>query len=260
MEGSQQRWRVALEAWKIPDEIHERAPESPWGFPPSLFRAHLREREPDTPSHRRAREALPEHGTVLDVGAGAGASSLPLAPKAKLITAVDESQAMLSSFAAAADQAGISHREIRGTWPDDAAEAGAHDVVVCHHVFYNVSELGRFAEALTSAARRRVVVELTAVHPASTLNHLWRHFHGLERPSGPTYEDAVAVLHEIGLHPEAEQWSRPPRRSTAPRSEVIAFVRRRLCLSADHDPELDRLIDERMDWRPREVVTLWWQP
>src|SRR5262249_36359587 len=71
-------------AWAIPDEILARAPESPWGFPVDPFRARA-ERSADgaaaSVSARRALEALPEGGSVLDVGSGAGAASLALVPR-----------------------------------------------------------------------------------------------------------------------------------------------------------------------------------
>ena len=261
MGDAQRRWSETLAAWAIPEEILEKAPESPWGFPRALFVPHHHElREPTTLSHRRALEALPEGGSVLDVGAGAGAASLPLAARAGRITAVDQSSDLLERFAALADDLGVPHREIEGTWPDVASQAGPHDVVVCHHVFYNVPDLAPFVRALENAAQRRVIVELTAVHPAVTLNDLWRHFHGIDRPSGPGYEDALAVLVEIGISATVERWERPSRRERAPRPELVAFTRRRLCLPAERDREIDELMDRDSVWTVNEMVTLWWSP
>ncbi len=64
-----------------PEEILAVAPESPWGFPTEVFVTAAREAlvAPPTPTHRRALEALPLGGVVLDVGAGAGARALELA-------------------------------------------------------------------------------------------------------------------------------------------------------------------------------------
>src|SRR5207302_224166 len=75
---------------------------------------------------------------------------------------------------------------IEGAWPDVADRAPGGDVVVCHHVVYNVPDLVSFAQRLTDHAWRWVVVELTAQHPMSVLNDLWQHFHGLTRPTTPT--------------------------------------------------------------------------
>lgn len=252
-----QRWAEQLDAWKIPTPILDAAPESPWGFPPELFRATDSESIP-TRSTVRGIEALPQGGTVIDVGVGAGAGSLPLAARASHITGVDESYDMLAAFDDAAERRGIAHRLVCGSWADVAAEAGEADVVISHHVIYNVPDLAEFCRALDSAAHRRVVLEATQSHPAGGLNDLWQHFHGLDRPAGPTIEDAVAVVEEIGLKPRIEKWTRPERHTHHDRAEVVAFVRRRLCLTRERDEEIDRLLGERVPLRSRSVATLWW--
>ena len=189
------RWAEQLAAWAIPEEILAAAPESPWHFPTTIFASPDPEAA-DSPSRRRAREALPEGGTVLDVGVGGGAAGLGLVPPAGRLVGVDESAELLASFAARASERGIASEQVQGRWPDVAGSVGSADVVVCHHVFYNVPDLAAFATALTDHARRRVVVELTGVHPVVSTNPLWRHFHGLERPEGPSAADAAAVLAE----------------------------------------------------------------
>jgi SAM-dependent methyltransferase len=260
------RWREELEAWAIPREILDSAPESPWTFPVELFatRADAAVREP-TPTNVRALEALPDGGSVVDVGAGAGAASLPLASKAARITAVDANEEMLSAFAERAAAAGVEFDTVLGRWPDAVARTPVADVVVCNHVFYNVPQLDAFVAALTAHARRRVVVELTPNHPTSDLNPLWLRFHGLARPTGPTAEDAAAVIHEaLGIEPHREDWTAPPAGSL-PRAQMVAWIRRRLCLSAERDPDVedaiaDRLVERegRVTTGPRPVVTLWW--
>ena len=259
MKTAAARWAEELAAWAIPPEILDAAPESPWGFPPALFQAPDPEAVPDTPSRRRALEALPEAGTVLDVGSGGGAASLALVPPAARIVAVDESAEMLATLAAAAEGRGVDHAEHAGRWPDIAAAVPVADVVVCHHVFYNVAGLAEFALALTAHARHRVVAELTATHPLTAQGPLWRHFHGIDRPEGPTAELAAAVLDEAGLRVAAEPYPAAPR-SERDRAELVAFVRRRLCLPPERDPEVDALLpSDQTHLLPRKVVTLWWE-
>ena len=252
------RWADELAAWAIPPEILAAAPESPWGFPPALFPPTEPHEVADTPSRRRALEALPEGGTVLDVGAGGGAASLALAPPAAAVVAVDESADMLATLAAVADDRGVAHTEHVGRWPDVAPAVPPADVVVCHHVFYNVPGLADFALALDAHARRRVVVELTATHPLTSQGPLWRHFHGIDRPEGPTAADAAAVLEEAGLSVAAEPFAAPPR-PRHDRAQWVAFVRRRLCLPPERDAELDALLPaDDAHLLPRQVVALWW--
>ena len=254
-------WRENLDSWALPPEILAAAPESPWGCPPGLFARSTEEavaarHSAPTPSQVRAREALPGGGSVLDVGAGAGAASLPLCPPGAVVTAVDQSADMLAAFARLAATRGVEHREVQGLWPEVAAGTGPADVVVCHHVLYNVADLVPFVTALPDHARRRVVVELTADHPQAVLNPLWLRFHGLVRPTRPTADDAVAVLQELGLDVGYEAFESPPRWDDEPvRAEVVAFTRRRLCLPPERDPEVAAAMPPS---GPRPSVTIWW--
>jgi SAM-dependent methyltransferase len=263
------RWRAQLEAWAIPEEILAAAPESPWGFPVALFRARAERAGAGrrTPSNREAIRWLPPGGSVLDVGAGAGAASLPLAGVAGRVVGVDESPAMIAAFLDAAAGAGLDAEGVKGRWPEAAGRVGPADVVVCHHVLYNVADLAPFATALTGRARRRVVVELTARHPLVELAPLWRRFHGLERPSGPTAGDAAAALDALGLEPRREDWISDARYGFDRFEELVAFTRRRLCLPADRDAEVAEALLEAGTHQeggvwigagPRRLSTLSW--
>jgi SAM-dependent methyltransferase len=255
------RWRQDLDSWAIPPEILAAAPETPWACPTGLFSRSAEEavaaREgPPSPSQRRALEALPDGGSVLDVGVGGGAASLPLCPPASAITGVDQSTGMLAAFAGLAEQHGVDHREVEGLWPAVAGEVGPADVVVCHHVLYNVGDLVPFVLALTDHARRRIVVEITADHPQSTLNDLWLHFHGNARPTRPTAADAAAVLRDLGFDVGLEEFEAAPRWAhDHDRADLVAFARRRLCLPPERDPEIDAVLEPPA---PRRNVTLWW--
>ncbi len=229
------RWSAALAAWAIPDEILAQAPEPPWGFPPSLFGTSG---VPLGALHRLAREGLAGGGTVLDVGCGGGAASIPLAPPAVSLTGVDALPAMLSSFAAAAEAAGVAHDEVLGDWPAVAVTVPVAGVVVCRNVVYNVSEIVPFLEALSAHATHRVVVELTEVHPSVPLGPLWQRFWGLERPDGPNAADFADVLAELGYRPHVESELRPALKAASDDADFVAFVRRRLCLAPSRDPEI----------------------
>src|SRR5919198_6398731 len=126
-----ERWKQALAAWAIPPTILAAAPESPWGFPTELFerRADAVPAEP-TPSTQCALEALPEGGSVLDVGCGAGAASLPLAARAGRLIGGDPSAEMLRAFRRRVEAAGKAVTMIEGPWPSVAEQTPVADVVV----------------------------------------------------------------------------------------------------------------------------------
>lgn len=214
------------------------------------------------PSRQRAMDALPDRGTVLDIGVGGGAASLPLAPPAGLVVGVDSGEGMLEVFAAAADHYRVAHQEVFGNWPAVAGEVAPADVVVCHHVVYNVADLVPFAAALTDHARRRVVVELSGDHPTSNLNPLWLALHGVVRPTTPTAEDAMAVLADMGLDVGFEVFQRQWGWLGADPAETVARLRRRLCVGPERDGEIRAWLDaeaEAGNEAPRRrAVTLWW--
>lgn len=262
------QWRRDLAAWAIPDEIMAKATESPWVFPRQVFtrRADQRMAAPAGPSFARAWEALDPPGDVLDVGAGAGAACLPLAARATRLTAVDSEPDMLAAFAERATALGVPNQVVAGRWPEVAPAAPVADVVTCYHVLYNAADLEPFVTALVQHARRRVVIEVTARHPLTSLNPLWLRFHGLRRPDAPTADNLVAILAALGLRPEHERWQRPAEPEHDRFADLVDVTRRRLCLPPERADEVaDALVE--LGVRPgeapdigssgRELVTIW---
>jgi len=254
-----QRWADLLAGWGLPPEILDRAPESPWFHDPRRFEVDDTIDRGAT-SHRWAREVLPlVGGTVLDVGCGGGRSAMPLVPPATEVIGVDSSGVMLDRFVAAAADAGVARRTVHGSWPDVAAYTPAADVAICHHVAYNVADLAPFLLALTDHARLAVVIELPVTHPMSAWAPAWAHFWGLARPDGPTADDFVAVVGELGLDPEVTVSDRGPLPSAA--SDPAIFVestRRRLCLPAERDDEIAAWLAEHPPPFPDQVATVRW--
>ena len=263
------RWQAELAAWAIPEHITAAVADSPWVLPRQVFarRADRLAAAPGGPSYEREQAALDPAGTVLDVGSGAGAASLPLLPRCTGLTAVDTDAEMLRLLGERASQAGLTARLIQGSWPDVAAAAGVADLVACHNVTYNVGAIEPFLTALTTAARRLVVVEMTATHPLTALNELWLRFHGLRRPDGPTAADLLAILAALGIEAGHVTWRRPGGADYASFGELAEVTRRRLCLPPDRAADVaSALADAGVDpehpadlgTAGREVVTIWW--
>lgn len=254
-----ERWSHLLDGWGVPAHILEQAPESPWTHEPSRFAVDDRLDRNDV-SARWAREVVPPvGGTVLDVGCGGGRASLALVPPANEVIGVDRSGAMLDAYLVAAGRVGVARRTIHGSWPDVADLAPSADVVVCHHVAYNVTDIVPFLWALTDHARLAVVMEIPTVHPMSAWAPAWRHFWGVERPAGPTSDDLLAVLRELGLDPEHTTAPRRPAASddVSP-AQLVATARRRLCLTAERDGELaDWLAHHPPPWADTMATIRW---
>ena len=252
------RWRSDLESWAIPDRILAQAPESPWIHPVSMFTVD--DDIAASHSHDVARAALPAGGSVLDVGSGGGRASLALVPPAGLLVAVDHQQGMLDAFTAAAERRGVATRTVLGDWPAVADEVAECDVVVCHHVAYNVADIVPFLKALDERARHRVVLEIPQVHPLSGMNPLWKQFWDLDRPVRPTADDLAAIARALGFDVHLDAWQDESwgARVTLPDDERVRFARVRLCLTEDRDAEVAAALIAQSDAQPRQVATLWW--
>ncbi len=255
-------WREELAAWAIPDEIRAAAPSFPYQMDPALFRPN------PVPDHeslatQRALDVLPPVGsntpgsTALDVGCGGGAASMAVADRLRAVTGVDQSAEMLALLAEEAEARDLECRTIEGTWPDRAGDVDNADVVLCHHVAYNVADLAPFALALDAAANRRVVLELTLTHPQTPNAPLWRQFWDLERPAGPAAGDALAVIREAGINASIEIGSAGSLRSDAPLAVRAVTAARMLCLGPDRLEEVELAVSQLAPRSPDRAV-IWW--
>ena len=249
-------WRDNVRRSAVPQALLDRAPE--FSLEPERFRWKPEEdaKQPVRPSRRRALEALPEGGTVLDVGVGGGASSLGLVPKPGLIVGVDPLAGMLESFTASAEAAGVAARTVEGAWPEVADQVESADVVVCHHAIYRVEEIEDFLMALTTHARNRVVIEVSEHPPLIVLNPLFKAFHGFERPDWLVPDAAQAVLQTMGLAVEREDIVLPARAQEVT-PEQVGFARRRLYVGPERDAEIADFLRTREPQENR-VSALWW--
>jgi SAM-dependent methyltransferase len=238
------RWRSALEAWALPDELLEAVSESPYGWVPRLWkrRSAASATEERGPTLARVRNlAGRPPADVLDVGAGRGRASLPLVAEGYRLVAVEKDPGMADGLEEEASGLGV--RIVRGRWPEAGPEVGTVDVAMCANVVYDVPELVPFLSEMIGRARRGVVVELTETHPWSSLTPWYRALHGLERPAGPTVDDFSAVVEEMtGTEPSVSRWERPGSLWFTGWDEIEEYYGRRLLLPVERRHELRDLL------------------
>ena len=253
--NSSDLWKSSLSSWAIPDEILTKAEESPWIHPPVLF--DLPDEIKDSPSHQRAREALPEGGSVLDVGCGGGIGAFALAPKVKRVIGVDHQAEMLAMFKKNATRFDCTAQTFEGYWPDVADQVPEVDVVVSHHVAYNVPKINDFLIALNKKAKSRVVIEIPQQHPLMNLTAMWKHFWNLDRPSQPTADLLVEVIHDLGYKVKIEKWE-GQLRDAIDFDTAAEFNRIRLCLPKSRYDEVLEFMKSHPPKTGRELATIWW--
>ena len=181
------------------------------------------------PFLRALRRVTDTAATAIDVGAGTGRFALALAGGVRHVTAVDPSAGMLAILRRDAEQVGVTNvTTVQATW-EEAATEGA-DVVFSAFVLTLVPDARRFVSKLDAAARDRVLLYLGAYCADAILDPLWRHFHGAPRTPGPSYLDALAVLHELGIVPQVKVVEIVNRRRFATVEEAVEHYRDGLLL------------------------------
>ncbi|MBI3635790.1 MAG: class I SAM-dependent methyltransferase [Candidatus Rokubacteria bacterium] len=92
-------------------------------------------------------DVLPACRTALDVGAGFGALTLPLARRLDAVTALEPAAAMVTALRTAVARADARNvTVIEARWED--ARPGSHDLVVCAHVGHLLEGGSSFLAAL----------------------------------------------------------------------------------------------------------------
>ena len=131
--------------------------------------------------------------TLIDVGAGTGRHSVPLAARLDWVTAVEPSLAMREHIPPLPNLTVIA-----SSWDD--AEPAPADLVICNHVLYGVAEPVAFIEKLQACARERVFIALREgepAHPAIPLRELLAG----PRPRMPRFQDLFNLLRQLGIAP-----------------------------------------------------------
>lgn len=249
------KWRSDLALWAIPDEILAQAEVPPWFHPAALFA--LPEKIWDSPSHQRAREAMPEGGTVLDIGCGGGIAAFAISPPAGKVIGVDHQREMLDMFETNAINRKLDVETYEGFWPAIADQVPQADVVTVHHVVYNVAEIKPFIEALISHAKKRVVLELPLVHPMTPRSSGWKHFWNLDRPTSPTSDDFLNVLLEMGIKANIEKFTGRILLDEG-EDDRVEYTRMRLCLPISRRGEIEEFLKQNPSPTSRELAVVWW--
>lgn len=244
-------WREQQKGWAIPEEIIAQAPESPWIHPAVVFQI------PDviapSPSHDCANEVNPQ--SLLDIGCGGGVAAY--GSSAPHVIGLDHQQEMLDMFKVNADKYQKTYETILGNWPEVSEKTPKADVVVAHHVAFNVQNIEEFILTMSQHAHKRCILEVPKFHPQTNVKGLWKHFWNIDRPSTPTADDLMPIFAELGIKAHIKHWVGETR-GLSNFDEDVKIVRIRLCLPQSREEEVKQYLLQHPPSKTRELATIWW--
>jgi hypothetical protein len=205
----------------------------------------------------------------LDVGAGGGRYSLPLAIATREVVAIDPSPAMLGALRADASAFGIANISVvEGRWP--LAEPPAGDVALMAHVGYDIAEIGPFLDQLEQRSSRLCVAVMGESAMTTVGSLFWQDIHGELRVRLPALPELVTLHIARRRLPEVRLVDRvPPTFDSF--EDALAMARRQLWLTpgSAKDDLLRKLAREAVterdgrfayEWTPTRIGIVTWPP
>jgi 2-polyprenyl-3-methyl-5-hydroxy-6-metoxy-1,4-benzoquinol methylase len=202
---------------------------------------------------------LDADSTVLDIGAGTGAWSVLLARRARHVTAIDASPAMIEVMRENLAEEGITNvTTVQGTWPDVPVEP--HDFSLCSHAMYGCLDFSAFVARMVACTRRMCFLMLRAPTldgvRAEAAQHLWGH-----PLDSPNFTIAYNILLQMGicanvLMEDTGLWE---PRTSANLQDALSDMQRHFGLNGngEHDEYLMELLRRRLTWHPSRGQYVW---
>ncbi len=252
-ESAVARWRAMVEAHQAQSQRLRDPAWRPRGdfAPPSVdsFRAD-RERADDKRVVDALRKLVPADGTFVDVGAGAGRFSIPLARSVAHVIAVEPSDAMRAALERDVQRAELRNIQVVGAGWEAAADVTG-DVVLAAHVVYPLLDVAPFLRKLDAAARKWAAILVFEDPPLSWLSGFWPRVHGEERLAPPHLPQVVEVVNELGYGPPRVDLIEVEPFDLGPPQIAREKLRRRLYVASESQTDrrladaMDELLDER---------------
>lgn len=139
---------------------------------------------------------LTPESTVLDVGAGVGRYTVPLAQRVKRVIAVEPSGGMRRYLEQDAKAAGATNIVVvPATW--EQASVDPCDVVLCSHVVYFIANIKGFLEKVPDTCRGHCVMAVRTNQRDAQLRVLWELIHKEPRVPEPGLMDLYNALYQV---------------------------------------------------------------
>jgi SAM-dependent methyltransferase len=226
-------------------------------------------RRQDEPALEALRALVRRDETWLDIGAGGGRYSLPIALLACEVIALDPSSGMLAVLREGMTEHQIPNvRIIQARWP--ATNPPRADVAFISHVGYDIEAIGPFLDAMEAAASRMCVAVFFQQQPTRPFDALWPEVHGEARSILPALPEFLTVLLARGRLFELRLVERTAQ-SYGSIDEAVSFAHRQTWVlpGGEKDRRLREAVARRLEerngrfafsWEPNPIGIVTWQP
>jgi SAM-dependent methyltransferase len=233
------------------------------------YKAHTRKRSerPDPLLNEVSKNTTAE-STVIDIGAGSGRWSIPLARIAASVTAVEPSEDMRQTLVENSASAGLNNiMVVPQSW--EKTEIEPHDIVVCAHAMYSSPDLEFFVRKMESACRHACYLAIRLPPADGIIGELHYAVYG-SRHDSPNAVIANNALYSMGIY--ANILIENEIYSWVNESLEEAFLRAKRHLHLESSDAYDILIkntlsrrlvisDNRYFWPDgMRSALLWWNP
>jgi SAM-dependent methyltransferase len=219
---------------------------------------------------KRVLEIVDWPATLLDIGAGTGGFSLPLAWQAGRVTALDHSPDMLA----------VLERRLSVDGPGnvltlqadaESANLGRHEVVFSANAMYRTLDLRRWLERANAAAERLVLLVLSVgrqpAAPAPLLDLIGRD----RLPDGAGVQELLAGLDALGITPAVESIEVERSYSYVSAEAALRVLTRSIDLSVDERARCLGLLESKLSFtrsaeasleyhHSHQVALISWEP
>jgi SAM-dependent methyltransferase len=173
-----------LNIWR---ELIVGKPHSPDSEPIKRYKTYAKQkRQRPDPLLEFVLQSIDSNVTVLDIGAGNGRWTIPLASCAKAVTAIEPDRDMVTVLRENMQTAGRDIRIITSTWEEASVEV--HDIAVCAHAVYSSPDLALFIQKMEQYARKTCYLVMRLPPVDGIIGELSKEIYGLP------YDSANAVI------------------------------------------------------------------
>lgn len=208
------------------------------------------------------------HTTVLDIGAGSGRWTIPLARVAGNVTTIEPSTAMRDMLSENIEAARLNNIQIiQAPWEESIV--APHDIVVCAHAMYSNPDLSSFVSKQEKHAKRTCYLAMRLPPADGIIGELSLAIYGRSHDS-PNAIIAYNALYTLGIYVnvlvenEVYRW--------VSKTYEYAFAKAKHHLRLETTDKYDKLIrdtlvrrlipsDDSLIWPDgMRSALLWWSP